>query len=47
MERVSLLGHWKELFLCDWLPEAWGIVAQAVAALLVGARMWVGGGLAP
>ena len=45
--KVSLLEHWKKFFLCDWLPEAWGIVAQAVAALLVGARMWVGGRLGP
>lgn len=35
-ERALLLGHWKEFFLCDWLLEA-----QAVAALLVRARMWV------
>ena len=34
-------GHRKEFFPCDRPPGAWGSVARAVAALLLGARMWV------
>lgn len=33
-------GHGEAFFPCDWPLGTWGFVAQAVAALLPGARMW-------